>query len=291
MVSEDLVARLYSRARADRWSVPVSVFAAALETSAAGRATGAGDVERYVSALHLEDLALACACSIGNDDAWEHFIRELRPQLYRAADALDPSGGARELADALYAELYGLEARDGERRSLLRYFHGRSSLATWLRAVLAQRHVDRARAGRRFAPLGDEDATVQYASPPTDPDRGRFQRLMREALAHALARLPARDRLRLGCYYAQDLTLAQTGRVLGEHEATVSRQLSRARRVIREVVEQYLQTEGGLGPEDVARCFASTTEDAGALDLGRILDEAGERKIAEGERSIGRESL
>ena len=30
----------------------------------------------------------------------------------------------------------------GERRSLFRYFQGRSSLATWLRAVLAQRYVD-----------------------------------------------------------------------------------------------------------------------------------------------------
>jgi RNA polymerase sigma-70 factor, ECF subfamily len=293
VVSEDVVARLYRQARAGRWSVPVSLFGAALETSAAGRATGARDVERFLSSLHLEDLALACACASGNDDAWEHFIRELRPQLYRAADALDPSGGARELADALYADLYGLEERDGERRSLLRYFHGRSSLATWLRAVLAQRHVDRARAGRRFAPLEDDETrpAVQYAAPPADPDRERFQGMMQQALAHALARLPARDRLRLGCYYAQDLTLAQTGRVLAEHEATVSRQLARTRRVIREVVEQYLQIEGGLGPDDVARCFASTTEDAGALDLGRILDEAGERKIGERERSIGRESL
>ena len=91
------------------------------------------------------DLALACACAAGDERAWEHFISVQRPVLYRAADALDPSGAARELADSLYADLYGLRDGGGGHASLFRYFHGRSSLSTWLRAVLAQRHVDRLR--------------------------------------------------------------------------------------------------------------------------------------------------
>ena len=78
---------------------------------------------------------------------------EHRPRLYRAADALDPAGGARDLADSLYADLYGFPDRQGKRKSLFRYFHGRSSLSTWLRAVLAQRHVDRLRTARRLEPL------------------------------------------------------------------------------------------------------------------------------------------
>ena len=48
----------------------------------------------------------------------------------------------------------------------------------------------------------------------------------------------------MSCYYAQDLTLAQTGRLLGEHEATVSRQLARTRREIRAEVERLLNSEG-----------------------------------------------
>jgi len=99
---------------------------------------------------------LACACADGLEAAWDHFIREYRPTLYRAADAIDPTGGARDLADSLYAELFGLSERDGQRRSHLRYYHGRSSLGTWLRAVLSQRHVDRIRAGTRMEPLPDE---------------------------------------------------------------------------------------------------------------------------------------
>ena len=88
------------------------------------------------------DLELARRCAAGEPAAWDRFVREYRPVLYRAADSLDPNGGAREIADSLYAELYGV---NNTGRSLLLSFSGRSSLATWLRAVLCQRFVDRLR--------------------------------------------------------------------------------------------------------------------------------------------------
>jgi RNA polymerase sigma-70 factor (ECF subfamily) len=292
MLSEALVRRLYSQAKADRWSLPTSVFAAALESSAAGKGTTGRDLERYLSSLHLEDLALACACASGHDLAWEHFIREQRPMLYRAADALAPEGSARDLADSLYADLYGLSEREGERRSLFRYFHGRSSLSTWLRAVLAQRHVDRVRSQRRFETLPDDEPRIGGAQPSSvDPDRARYVTVMEAALKQVISRLPARDRLRLGCYYSQDLTLAETGRVLREHEATVSRQLARTRHAIRAGVEDYLRMEAGFGPDEVSRCFQSIADDPGTLDLTHILTEKPESKINQPKRSIRRESL
>jgi RNA polymerase sigma-70 factor (ECF subfamily) len=238
-----------------------------------------------VSALHVEDLALARQCAAGDEQAWERFVREYRPVLYRAADALDPSGGAREVADSLYAELYGLQVRDGERRSLLHYFQGRSSLATWLRAVLAQRYVDRVRAGRRFSPLPDdvEAGPAAPAAPPIDPDRRDRLTHLRRALAVAIERLSGRDRIRLGCYYQQGLTLAETGRVLREHEATVSRQLARTRRVLRADVEDELRA-GGLSADEIRACFDAVAEDAGPLDLDQMLT-AAERKNSPADRS------
>src|SRR5882762_6812610 len=125
---------LYRKAEAERWRVPVGLFAEALETSAnrvfGDKELSSQELDRYLASLHVEDLALACACSAGDEAAWEHFIREQRPRLYRAADALAPGGAARELADSLYADLYGLDDRGKGRQSLFRYFHGRSSLAT-----------------------------------------------------------------------------------------------------------------------------------------------------------------
>src|SRR5687767_6380953 len=246
-VAPALAEKLYREAKAERWHVPPAAFSAALETSCTKAFRGTNpaprEVSKYLSSLHLEDLALACACVLGDAAAWDHFVLEMRPGLYRAADALDPSGTARELADSLYADLYGLDQRGGARQSLLRYFHGRSSLATWLRAVLAQRHVDRVRVERRTEPL-PEELPGRVSPPAADPDCAQLVDLLRSALETAVARLEPRDRLRLRCYYAQQMTLAKTGALLKEHEATTSRQLARTRQGIREAVEQDLRARG-----------------------------------------------
>ncbi len=247
------------------------------------------EVERYLDALHLEDLALACACAAGHERAWEHFIMEQRLVLYRAADAIDPTGGARELADSLYADLYGLPKGEGSRNSLLRYFHGRSSLSTWLRALLSQRHVDRIRAERRLDSLPEPDSPAMPRAPQTSasPDRPRFIELIRQAFSRAVARLDPRDRLRLGCYYAQEMTLAQIGKLTGEHEATVSRHLTRTRKTIRDEIERQLREEAGLTDLQIEECFASVTADAGTLDLDEMLAGGG-RKETPGARSKGK---
>lgn len=279
-----LAEKLHRQARAERWGVSVAAFAQALEaTLERAPDDSQRKPEPFLRALHLEDLALATACAAGHEPAWEHFIREYRPALYRAADALAPGGGARDLADGLYAELYGLTEREGERRSLFRYFHGRSALATWLRAVLAQRFVDRVRVERRTEPMPDEEPGSAAAPVVTEPGEERYLELVHGALGKAVTSLAPRDRLRLAAYYAQELTLAQVGRLLGEHESTVSRQLSRTRAAIRELVEHELSEEG-LSPDEIDRGFELVTEDAGAFDLSRLVESV-DRKDSGGERS------
>lgn len=267
--------------------MPLPRFADALDASvqsARGRNPSLADraaEDKYLGTLHLEDLALACACAAGHEPAWDHFIREVRPILYRAADALDASGGARELADSIYADLYGIEERDGKRKSLFRYFHGRSALTTWLRAVLAQRYVDAIRAQRRFDEMPEEEPQdPRPSSEPPNPDRVRFLELFHRALVAVVAALAPRDRLRLALYYGEDLTLAEIGRITGEHEATVSRHLAKTRRGIRVSVADRLRSDEGLDEAQVEECFTAAVEDPGAMDLGDIL-----RKNSSSERS------
>ncbi len=285
------VERLGRQANAGRWPVPLEVFADALERSArrvfAAEPPEAGELGRYLASLHLDDLALACACAEGVETAWEHFVREYRPGLYRSADAIDPTGGARDLADSLYGELFGLSERDGERRSHFRYFHGRSSLGTWLRAVVSQRHVDRLRSERRLGPLPPDEApgAIAAAAEPVDPNWSRSLALIRRAVIAAVANLAPRDRLRLTCYYAQDLTLAQIGRTLGEHEATVSRHLSRVRRAIREDVERQLRDREQMSEAAISECFRSVVENPGSLDVADLLGSHQDRKEIAPERS------
>src|SRR5262249_59245595 len=101
---------------------------------------------------------------MGEECAWEFCVENYRPYLRAAAAAIlkvsFASAEAHELADSLFAELYGLaDGKTGE-RSLFRYFHGRSSMKTWLRAVLAQRHIDTIRASRRFVEIEDQSTST-----------------------------------------------------------------------------------------------------------------------------------
>ena len=290
-MDDEPIGRAFDKAKAARWGVPRAAFATAIEAGAAkvvGRPPSAAELDKHIASLHLEDLALACACALGNDEAWDHFVLEFRPVLYRAADAISASGAAREAADALYGELFGLKETGGHRLSLFRYFHGRSSLATWLRAILTQRYVDHVRANRQLAVLPESESpdAPSVAPAPATADTRRFASALRRALAAAVAGLTARDRLRLACYYAQEMTLAQIGRLTREHEATVSRQLARTRRAIRDAVEQRLRAEHGFGDREIDECFASAAEDSGDLDLAEVLGEASGRKNSTLDRSI-----
>ena len=281
------VTRLYRQSGAERWRVTPEVFAEALARSAAkafaGRTPTLSEIERYHASLHLKDIALACACAEGNNDAWDHFVAELRPALYRAADAIDRTGAARELADAIYGELFS--------KSLFRYFHGRSSLATWLRSLLSQRYIDRYRETRRLEPLPEEEPAANVDPPPT-PERAKFVAAMQEVLTAAMAALPPRDRLRLGCYYAQKLTLVQIGRLTAESEATVSRQLARTRREVGDDVKTRLRVDHQFSDREIAECISSVSDDPGTLDLSLLLGErshsgalAKERKKVDVDRS------
>jgi RNA polymerase sigma factor (sigma-70 family) len=279
-----LVERLYRTAKAKRWRLSHGAFLTALEASAAKAFPqgdpGSDELSRYLGSLHLGDLALACACALGDPHAWDHFVLQMRPGLYRAADALDPSGGARELADSIYGDMYGIDSRGEARTSLLRYYHGRSSLGTWLRAVLAQRHVDRMRVTRRVEPLPEELAATPFET--VDAECPKYVEFLRTALEHALAHLEPRDRLRMGLYYAQQLTLAETGRLLKEHEATTSRQLARTRKTVRDAVEKKLR-DGGLSDAEIVRCFECASKDAGTMNLEMMF---GPRKEFAEDRSI-----
>jgi RNA polymerase sigma-70 factor (ECF subfamily) len=263
-----LAAELHARAQGERWGLPRVAFAEALRRSAekhfagarldagSDNAPDAAEVRVYLESLHLEDLALACACGEGLEEAWEFFIAHFRQDLRTAASAMLRASGqagdarAEELADSLYAELYGVRSgTDGRRKSLFEYFHGRSKLATWLRAVLAQRQVDLFRSGSRTVSLEQEKegaAPRELASrtdpPPADPDREKYMKRFESALTAALAALAPRERLILACYYVDQLRLAEIGRMLREHESTVSRQLERLRRALHDSVTAALQS-------------------------------------------------
>ena len=301
---------LYAQSQAGRWGLARERFVATLERSAKKRLT-AGDatpkqLEGYLTTLHLEDLALAASCAAGCEAAWEHFYATYRSYLHIAAAAIlrrDPgSAEACELADSLFAELYGLADGKGAERSLFRYFHGRSSLKTWLRAVLAQRHIDSIRVDRRFEELGEDDerdarqriTSGPLLSPP-DPHRQRYVSLFTRALGAAFEQFEQQEKERLRLYYAEEKTLAEIGKLLGEHESSVSRHLERARQDLRKEVESILRrgfiaangsaAEPGLSDAEIALCFEYSAADT-PIDLEKLLPGPRPQGPAAGKRPV-----
>jgi RNA polymerase sigma-70 factor, ECF subfamily len=252
-----------------QWEIQEAEVRNVLERSVAswGGIARGEPVEDYLESLRAEDLTLAIACGAGVAAAWETFIEKYRPILYASARAICRDEMlAREIADSMWAELYGVDAHGARRRSLLDYFHGRSSLATWLRAILAQRHVDGIRATRRFEPLEDAEARDSRAPResvnPPEPGQARMMTIFAAVLGAAIAALAGKDRLRLGYYYRDELTLREIARAMDEHESTVSRKLERTRRELRKNVERELRRAHRMSSEQIQLCYDHAAEDS-----------------------------
>jgi RNA polymerase sigma-70 factor, ECF subfamily len=247
MRADDLV-MLYQQSRAADFGLREPEFARSLDEIAA-KYLPAGSTEAdalgFCRGLRLEELALARACAAGHERAWEVFLTRYREKLYDAARSITrEDGSARELADSLYADLYGTEIRGGRRASKLNYYTGRGSLEGWLRATLAQEYVNRYRRGRREVSLEEKaEAGAQFVAADPPPQAVSDPRLA-EATDAVLAALAAEERFILAAYHLDGRTLAEIARVLGVHESTVSRKLEKVVRALRERIEKELISRG-----------------------------------------------
>lgn len=264
---------LYRSSGAGRWSVSLEDFArAAWQGIASAAGAEAGEIPRLLNALRAEDLALALGCAQGSERAWDTFCSEYRPVLYDAARVyVRDEGEAHDLADSLLAELYGLDASAHSRKSRFAYFHGRSSLKTWLRAVLYQRFVDEYRRQSRLEPLPDDAPEPAAASNSvSEHDDRRYAECLSEATEAALGDLPAPEKLLLSYYYVQELTLKQIGRLASEHEATISRHLEAVRKKLRRRIENHLRSVRKLSAFEISRCLDFASRGV-TLKLERVL--------------------
>lgn len=197
------------------------------------------------ASLHLEELVLARACAAGNEAAWEAFLLRYREKLYSAAHHIArEESAARELADSLYADLYGTAVREGKRVSKLDFYTGRGSLEGWLRTVLAQEYINRYRTQKRLVSLEEqEEAGQQYSAPVAEPEPAVDSRLQ-SSVDEALSSLTAEDRFLLASYYLDQRTLAEVGRALGIHASNVSRRLEKLAAALREGIRNSLLKHG-----------------------------------------------
>jgi RNA polymerase sigma-70 factor (ECF subfamily) len=246
------MAELYRKSGGDKFGLAGPQFAAILTSVAAKYLpAGAGKQEHdeLYRGLRVEELALARACAAGNEKAWEAFLLRYRAKIYdMAAYIARESSAARDLADSIYADLYGTETRDGRRACKLASYTGRGSLEGWLRTVMAQEFVNRYRRQRRLVSLdGDADDEDNKADrlPSPDPEPVVAVNPQLEAAAdEALAALSAEERFLLAAYYLDGRTLADISGQLGVHESTISRKLDKVAKALRKQILGSLVSTG-----------------------------------------------
>ncbi len=245
---ESLMADLYEKSRGEPLGLSREQFAAILKEIGA-KYLPAGAAERDAASLYaslrVEELVLARACSAGHERAWEIFLLRYREKLYDIAGYIaKEESAARELADSLYADLYGTITRDGQRVSKLASYTGRGSLEGWLRTVMAQEYVNRYRRQRRLVSLDEEsEEGAQFAAADPDPAVAVDARV-EQATDEALAVLSAEDRFVLASYYLDGGTLAEIARALGVHESTISRKLDKVAKTLRKQIMAALGRRG-----------------------------------------------
>jgi RNA polymerase sigma-70 factor (ECF subfamily) len=239
---------LYEKSGGERYGLTLQAFGVVLEQVAVKYVPQATQQQKleFWRDLKLEELALARACAAGHDAAWQAFLTRFREKLYDIARGITKEdSSARDLADSLYADLYGTSEKEGRRVSRLNFYMGRGSLEGWLRTVLAQEFVNRYRKTKRLVSLEEqaEDGVQFSAAAPAGPTSPLDSRLG-AALDEALGQLGAEDRLVLASYYLDDRTLTEIGRVVGVHESTISRRLEKLLKTLRKQVLAGLVSRG-----------------------------------------------
>jgi len=254
--------------------------------------TSLHDIDKFIDELQANDLCLIVACEQGQEEAWNELVDRFTTTVRSAArSASSNEDAAEDLAQSIWAELYGLRKRaDGSPASKLAYYSGRGSLAGWLRAVVAQLAVDTYRKQSRLVQT-EEDADLdrlaqeshgqvqaRVAANVQNPEHAVSNKFaesdLQDALTRSITELWAPDRLLVKLYYFDNLRLREAGAVLGVHEATASRRLTRIHADLRKRVAEILIEEHGWTKAEAERSFAELARNLDA-DLETLLSNEG----------------
>jgi len=212
----------------------------------------------------LDDLYLATACAAGEDDAWREierkhfaFIRDFAGRFLRGADAED-------LAADVMADLW-------QRRKIAQ-FEGRSTLRTWLGAVVTRAALNVMAAAPLPLVHEPSEAAVLARHTGVARDGAEEGRTLARFVRRAIDRLDAESKLLLLFHYEQGLSLDHMEPLFGASKATLSRRLKRVRESLRTTVEGLATAEGG--PDAAASLGRGIGRAQAEFDLAALLGDA-----------------
>lgn len=276
---ETVVTQTYSEARACHSDLGLKIeqFSArvyAVAEKHLGAQASGSEVVRFIKSLHTNDLYLSVACACHRTEAWDRFTAIYHSYIHNLAfSTLLVDDAASDLAASVLADMF-LPDRYGH--SGIRAYEGRSSLATWLRVIISHRALN-----ERMRKCNNLDSIDMF--PEKADEMGvhvlhnslrahRYEQVIKNSFESACNELTDRDRLILLFRFEQDLNLSQIARFFDVHPTTITRQLERVQRKIRDDVISILASKYNLNSDAIAECLADIMENPAYSILSLIKD-------------------
>ncbi len=209
----------------------------------------AARVTAETDSLHVDDLALACACGAGDRKALAAFEARFFGELAASVSRLDAP--AAVVDDATQQLRQRLLVAEGTAPPCIASYRGRSSLRTWLRVAMTREVLKLLERARPYVSLDDERMTV-LPFVANNPELRVIQAQVTEqfeiAFQAALASLAPRDRNLLRQRYLDGLSIDELGARHQMHRATAARWLNKAIETVLEHTRRSLMEQLALSP-------------------------------------------
>jgi len=210
--------------------------------------------------LYTTDLYLTTACALPSEAAWGRFDYLYHGYLQRvSASVCATKDAAGELAEGLAAYLF-LPNQAG--RSRIAGFDGRSSLASWLSAIISHQATNERRrkcnAAERLEDVMElaNDAVVCQIE--NDLRADRYWPIIKATFTFAGLQLSEHERLILVLRHEEGLQGAEIAHFLHVHPSTINRQLHGVYQKLRGLIISTLDTEHHLNTAAIEECLMET---------------------------------
>ena len=188
----------------------------------------------------LDDAGLVRLARQNDGNAFRAIMQRNNRRLYRVArSVVHDDGEAEDVVQEAYVKAF----------SSLDQFRGEASLATWLTRIALNEALGRRRKRRPMVELAVLDAEspgssqiipFPLMSADIDPERAAAQRQIRQLIEGAIDALPENFRMVFVMREIEAMSVEETAAILTLQPATVKTRLHRARRLLRQALDEHL---------------------------------------------------
>ncbi len=259
---------LLGRLEAARQATPgVNADPAEFVANLEARLAAAPEPERELQQLHVEDLYLAWALSLGDKAAFARFERDFVALL--ATQIRGAAAEAGELEQQVRTRLFLPAAGQPAR---ITQYSGKGPLGGWLRMLATRCLLDLRRTRHGEHAIHDLDSPNVPTDPELDYLKLRHAADFKLALEAALSQLDARQVTLLKLTFIEQLSASAIGVMYGVSSRTVQRWLVELRDNVRSSTRQALKARLALSPSELDSLLGLVDSQL-QLSLYRVLGE------------------